>query len=155
MVLVSNCLTILQKWCVCQSSAINKTHIQMTFQCCFGMCKSQPSPCVSPCSLTSCTRGHCSLCKTAARTPPLPPSMCLFYCSFLLPLVLQLTPAFLLASISFSPTLPLTIFPSLGRPIVLLSSSQRGMRVHKVSSRCHMWNSGSSCRLSLHPLLPL
>lgn len=46
----------------------------MTFQCCFGMCKSQPSPCVSPCSLTSCTRGHCSLCKTAARPPPLPAS---------------------------------------------------------------------------------
>lgn len=123
----------------------------MTFQCCFGMCKSQPSQCVSPCSLTSCTRGHCSLCGTAARPPPLPASrqcasftahFCslfffFFFYSWRLP--------FLPASISFSSTLPLTIFPSLGRSIVLLSSSQQGTRVREVSSRCHMWNSGSSC----------
>ncbi|CAG07090.1 unnamed protein product, partial [Tetraodon nigroviridis] len=45
----------------------------------------------------------------------------------------QLMPAFLLASISFSPTLPLTIFPSLGPSIVLLSSSQRGTKTEEQS----------------------
>lgn len=77
-------------------------------------------------------------------------SLCLFYCPFLLFFFYSWRLPFCSPCISFSPTLPLTIFPSLGlldrcRSVIVIISA----RVRKVSSRCHMWT--QDCAASLSP----
>lgn len=132
----------------------------MTLQCCVGMCKSQPSPCVSPCSLTSCTRGHCSLCGTAARPPPLPASsQCAsFTAHFVLVLFFFFTAdACFSASQYFFFSHPATNDISISGLlhcviVIIISASDEGTRgllsLSHVEPRIQL-------NLSLHPLLPL